>query len=202
MEAAPLSSIRVHRLRRLAAAAVESVARGLTEMVGDEVRVTALDIRRLSLTEVAETVRDHGREVVGVYLAGEGGMSGYLLLLVDLSAALTLSDVVLEQPPGTTTTLGELQLSALGEIGNVAGSFFLNSFADAAGQRLTISPPEVLRDVAGAVIHLALVDVASYTDEAIVIDAGFEHQSRGLVVWFLVFPHPLHLAGLLDREAA
>jgi chemotaxis protein CheC len=186
----------------LAAAAVESVARGLTEMVGAEVRVTTLDIRRLSLTDVAKTVRDHDREVVGVFLAGDGGMSGYVLLLVDLSVAFTLCDVVLEQSPGTTTTLGELQLSALGEVGNVAGSFFLNTFADAVGQRLAISPPAVLRDMAGAVIHLALVDVAAYTDEAVVIDAGFEHQSRGLVVWFLVFPHPLHLAGLLDREAA
>ena len=55
-------------------------------------------------------------------------------------------------------------------------------------------------------IRLALVDVATFTDEAIVIDDSFEHASRGLVVWFdpeRAYAHFL-LAGAAaeaDREA-
>jgi chemotaxis protein CheC len=202
MASARLSSIQAHRLRRLAGAAVKNVAIGLSEMFGADVRVAACDICTVPLDEVAAIAGDPDRELVGVYLACDGGMSGYLLVLLDLPVALTLCDVVLEQSSGTTMALGEMELSALGELGNVAGSFFLNTLADSVGGRLNISPPEVLRDKGGAVIRLALVDVATFTDEAIVIDASFEHASRGLVVWFLVFPHPFHLAELLDREAA
>ena len=191
------------RLQDLAGAAVGNVSRGLTEMFSADVVVTAMQVLALPLGEVGNLLGDPEMEVASVYLAAEGDVRGQMLLLMRYPTALELCDVLLEQPSGTTTELGEMEVSALGEVGNIVGSFFLNSIAEAQGLRLQVTPPGVFLDMAGAAINVALLEVAMYADEALVIDANFEHKGRHLPAWFLAFPEPNQLRELLaDRGAA
>jgi chemotaxis protein CheC len=147
-------------------------------------------------------IGDPEMEIAGVYLEAAGEIPGQMLLLMHLPTAFQFCDILLELPPGATQELGELEISALGEVGNIVGSFFLNSLADNVGLTLHITPPGIVCDMAGAAIDLALVGVAMYADEAIVIDANFEAQGRRLPAWFLVFPEPEHLQHILGLEAA
>jgi chemotaxis protein CheC len=190
------------RLAALVDAALTHVTAALTEMFGADVAVTAVHIRTVPLSEAGGLIGSPDLEVAAVYLGAAGELPGHLLLLMPLDAALALCDVLLEQPPGTTTALGEMEASALGEVGNIVGSFFLSSLADRSGLRMQVTPPGVFCDMAGAVISLALVEVAMYADEVIVIDAGFIHQGRHLPAWFLAFPDPSHLATVLARGGA
>ncbi len=197
-----LSAAEQARLTALVDTALRRVSEALTEMFGAAVAVTAVHIRSVPLAEAGGLVGSPEQEVAAVYLGAAGGLPGHLLLLMPLTAALELCDVLLEQPPGTTTALGEMEASALGEVGNIVGSCFLCSLADRSGLRMQVTPPGVFCDMAGAAISLALVEVAMYADEVIVIDAGFLHQGRHLPAWFLAFPEPAHLAAVLARGGA
>lgn len=185
------------RLQSLIHEALVHVSGGLTDMFGAEVVVRAMHVRTVPLAEVVSIVGSPEMEVAGAYLQSEGELPGHLLLMMPLSTAYNLCDVLLEQPAGTTTELGEMEASALGEVGNIVGSFFLNSIADRSGLRMQVTPPGVVNDMAGAVIDIALLDVAMYADEAVVIDATFEHGGRHWPAWFMAFPDPIHLAGLV-----
>ena len=202
MGALALEHDHLARLRRLASAAIANVSRGLTEMFSATVAVTALRVETVPLAAVPALLGDAELEVAAVYLVAEGDIPGHLLLVLALPSAYTLCDILLEQPAGATVDLGDLERSALGEVGNIVGSFFLNSIADDAGMRLTITPPGVVCDMAGAVINLALIEVAMSADEAVVIDANFEHAGERVPAWFLAFPDPDHLRRALDREVA
>jgi chemotaxis protein CheC len=190
------------RLAALVDAAMQRVTGALTEMFGATVTVTAVHIRAVPLAEAGVLIGNPELEVAAVYLGAAGELPGHLLLLMPLDAARELCDVLLEQPPGTTTTLGEMETSALGEVGNIVGSCFLCSLADRSGLRMQVTPPGVFCDMAGAAISLALLEVAMYADEVIVIDAGFLHQGRHLPAWFLAFPEPSHLAAVLAGGGA
>ncbi len=192
-----LTGVQQARLHELTAAAVMNVSRGLTQMFSADVVVTALRIETVPLHEVITMVGDPEMEVAGIYLMAEGDVSGHLLLLMRIPSAMELCDILLESPPGATQELGEMEISALGEVGNIVGSFFLNSMADSSGLRLQVSPPVVACDMAGALISAALTDVAMYADEALVIDANFEHRGRRLPAWFLAFPDPTMLPAML-----
>jgi chemotaxis protein CheC len=194
-----LSSAEQARLAALVDAALRRVTGALTAMFGADVAVTAVHIRTVPLAEAGGLIGSPEMAVVAVYLGAAGELPGHLLLLMPLAAALELCDVLLEQPPGTTTVLGEMEASALGEVGNIVGSCFLCSLADRSGLRMQVTPPGVFCDMAGAAISLALLEVAMYADEVIVIDAGFLHQGRHLPAWFLAFPEPSHLAAVLAR---
>jgi len=197
-----LSAAERARLAALVDAALQRVTGALTEMFGTAVTVTAVHIRTVPLAAAGALIGNPELEVAAVYLSAAGGLPGHLLLLMPLAAARELCDVLLEQPPGTTTTLGELEASALGEVGNIVGSCFLCSLADRAGLRMQVTPPGVFCDMAGAAISLALVEVAMYADEVIVIDAGFLYEGHHLPAWFLAFPEPSHLAAVLARGGA
>ncbi len=190
------------RLAALVDAAMQRVTGALTEMFGATVTVTAVHIRAVPLAEAGALIGNPELEVAAVYLGAAGELPGHLLLLMPLDAARELCDVLLEQPPGTTTTLGVMETSALGEVGNIVGSCFLCSLADRSGLRMQVTPPGVFCDMAGAAISLALLEVAMYADEVIVIDAGFLHQGRHLPAWFLAFPEPSHLAAVLAGGGA
>jgi chemotaxis protein CheC len=196
-----LSRPQMARLNELASAAVGNVSRGLTEMFSADVLVTAMHIRVVSLGEVGVLLGDPEMEVVAVYLRADGSIPANLLLMMEFPTALELCDILLELTSGTTEELGEMETSALGEVGNIVGSFFLNSLAEQVGMRLDISPPFVLQDMAGAAIGMALTEVAMFADEAVVIDANFEHRGRHLPAWFLAFPEPGHLRLALDAGA-
>jgi chemotaxis protein CheC len=192
----------LNKLRRLVNEAIENVSRGLTEMFGANVSVKAVHVRTVPLGEVGSLLGSPEAEVMAIYLGAEGDLPGHLLLLMPVQAAEALCDVLLEQPQGTTTEMGEMERSALGEMGNIVGSFFMNSLADRSGLRLMITPPGVFQDMAGAAIDLALTDVAMYADEAVVIDANFEHEGRHLPAWFLALPDPARLPAMLAGGAA
>lgn len=197
----PLSPQETARLHVLCDAAVENISHGLTEMFGATMRVTALNVRSVPLSQAGNLLGDPELEVIGIYLAAQGAFSAHLLLLLELPVARQLCDILLEQPPDATQALSDLDLSALAEMGNIAGSFFLNSLAENLDRRIMVTPPEVLHDMAGAAIATVLLDVAAATDAAIVIDAGIEHEGRRLPAWFLTFPQPDDLQELLRTPA-
>ncbi len=194
-----LSRPQMERLQELASAAVSEVSRGLTEMFSAMVSVTAMHVRMVQLSEVPSLVGSPELEVVAVYLVAEGEILSHLLLLMEYPTALELCDILLEQPAGVTEELGEMEESALGEVGNIVGSFFLNSLAENVGVHLPITPPIIAADMAGAAIGMALTEVAMFADEAVVIDANFEHQGRRLPAWFMAFPQPDQLRAALDK---
>ena len=196
-----LSPTEMNRLQTLAGAAVDQVSRGLTEMFSASVAVTALHISIRPLNAIIELLGDPELEAVSVYLAAEGDIPGHLLWRLPAPVAYELCDILLEQPAGTTGELGELELSALREVGNIVGSFFLNSLADDVGLCLHVTPPGVIQDMAGVAVDVALTEVAMYADEAVVIDANFEHRGRRLPAWFLAFPEPEALRRALTQGA-
>jgi chemotaxis protein CheC len=185
------------RLRALCNAAVENISRGLTEMFGATMRVTALDVRTVPLAQAGALLGDPELEIVGIYLGSQGLFAAHLLLVMAAPIAMQLCDILLEQPVGETVAFGEIESSALCEMGNVAGSFFLNALSESTGNTLMITPPVMLHDMAGAAIAAILLDVAATADETTTIDAGFEHEGRSLPAWFLTFPEPAQLHDLL-----
>jgi chemotaxis protein CheC len=197
-----LTDGQMERLRALSADALANVSRGLTEMFSADMSVVVDQVHAVPLNEVGGLVDDPELEVVVIHLMADGGIPAHLLVLMQVPTAMEMVDVLLEMLPGSTTELGEMEISALGEVGNIVASFFLNSLADSIGMRLDVSPPTVVSDMAGAAVDMALIEVAMFADEAIVMDAKFEYQGHTLPAWFLAFPDPAQLREALSLAVA
>lgn len=132
---------------------------GMSKMLGKEVKITCFDLKPFSPEDGYDMVGGPETTMVGVSLSVKEGARGHILLLYPPKVAFGLIDMLMGNDPDTTQEIGEMEASALCEVGNVVGSYFLNAIADDTGVRLLPTPPQVKMDAAESIIKVALEDV-------------------------------------------
>jgi chemotaxis protein CheC len=173
----------------VAASAVQSAANALSEMALREITAVSPEVRMVDLTHLSMVAGDPERAVVAVYLGIQGDIQGHILMAFSESMALGLVDMLMGQDEGTTTELGDLEISALAEAGNVAGSFFLTTIADWSGLTLPPTPPVVIHEMCGAILDTLAAELALQAhDQAMVIDAQFTCDGQVVDASFFMFP--------------
>ena len=105
------------------------------------------------------------------------------------------------KPRGTTTDLDEMRQAVLGEGGNVMGSQFLKTLADATGLDLRVSPPAVMMDMSASILDATLADLLSQTDEILILNTTFGTENHKINGKFLALPNPELQAKLFVRLA-
>lgn len=173
---------------------------GFSEFVGKDITITALDLKRVSVQRAADLVGGAEAEVVTIYLGITGGATGHIMLVYPPAVAFGLVDMLMDYTVGTTQELGEMEASALSEIGNITGSFFLNSLADNTGIRLMPSPPVVMVDMAGAILDVALADIMKDRDDLFAMEAAFNTDDRQIRGTLLILPTAEFLDVMLEQS--
>lgn len=161
---------------------------GLSEMTGHEIKVNSLDLRWLPANEAAVVLGGTEAPGIGIYLSINGDASGHLLLMLEPKVAFQLIDLQLDLMPGTTDQLGEIERCALEDIGNITGTFFLNTLADNANIMLMPSPPEVLVDSVKAIMDVPLGLIMEKEEKALVVKATFSADERQIDGSFMILP--------------
>jgi chemotaxis protein CheC len=161
---------------------------GLSQMVNRDFKISALNIEEVSLRNATNLIGKSEDKVIGVYLLFTGNTSGHILLAFQPKTAYELIDMAMGVPTGTTSNMGEMERSVLGEMGNIVGTFFLNGVADCVGLRLMPSPPAVVEDMAGALIDSVLAEAFDQNESLFVIKLLFSATGQEIEGRFLVLP--------------
>jgi chemotaxis protein CheC len=91
--------------------------------------------------------------------------------------------------------------SAISELGNIVGSAFVNALADHLNLVLHPSPPQLLHDMAIALVETVYAEVLSQGGDVVMMDAVFEDQKGRTAGLLIVAPDPVSLSAL-ERVAA
>ena len=176
------------KLLMVAQKGMTRAGQGLSEMTGTPVEVIAPSVSAVAINEVTNLVGSPDALNVGLYLSILGDLTGHIVLMFPYPSALSLVDALLELPTGTTVCLDEIGESALCEVGNLTGSFFLNALSDSTNFRLHPSPPAIATDMTEAILDTVLADLGQYGEEMVVIDTNFKQSEKAIQGFFLVFP--------------
>lgn len=184
--------------------AMANAITGLSGMLGAPIKVTSLGSRRIPVGETADLVGGREALTAGVYLGvqSEASGSGHMVIVYPPRTAYDLIDMLMDNPPGSTEELAEMEQSVLGEVGNVMGSQFLNTLSNYTGLDLRVTPPAVMMDMAGAVLDTALAELMGDGDDALVMDATFGTEDRQVHGKFLVMPTLILQGSLIERLIA
>ena len=176
-------------LQTLAEEGLENAAHGLSAFVGHEIKLTRPKVTMMPVAEVPSIMGGPETLAVGIYMAVDGDMDGHIILLLRRDDAAELVDLLLDQPPGTTTDLGPLERSALAEVGNLTGALFLNSVASLCGLTARPSPPAVMEDMVGAILDVVVVAVGAISEHIVAIETVFAKSDRHVEALFWVIPN-------------
>ena len=181
------------------------MTRGLSIISGRAISNGDPRIERVPISHVATHAGSPEEERVGIYLVMSGGLRGQTIIILPLTNALYLADLLMGDPPGTATELGEMERSALAEVGNLVVSAFLNTMAriktiraqnPKAPSLMRPSPPAVMVDMLGAILDVVVTPVAAVRDDLLIIEADFGDAQRTVqgCLWIIPDPAIEHLA--------
>ncbi|MEI2651308.1 MAG: chemotaxis protein CheC [Microthrixaceae bacterium] len=89
---------------------------------------------------------------------------------------------------------------ALGELGNLCGSFFLNSIAKTVGANFRPSPPAVMVDMVGAILDIVVATAGGVNEHVLLMHANFMDGARFVQTDFWVIPDMKALQELLSKK--
>ena len=197
-----MGSMTIGPWAELVSRGTENAMSGLSQMIGQEIEVTSFRLRRIPVADIPQMVGGPEAISVGIYLTVTGAADGHLMLIYDPRIAYAFVDLLLGQPIGTTSELGAMEESALAEMGNIIGAFFLSALADETGLTLLPSPPSVMADMAGALLDVVTADILLTQDDTFVAESSFQVAGQQVDGMFFVMPSEQLLEALVGASQA
>lgn len=172
--------------------AMRRVAHGLSEMINQPITGNMPRIKQIPIAQVGTNAGAPDAEMVGIYLRIESGLRGQAIMILPLTFALNLVDLVMANPRGSSLSLGMVERSALGEVGNLTLSYFLNAVSTLTGEggMLQPSPPVVMVDMLGAILSIIAAPAAFIGDSLLVIETIFQDVARSVWIRLWILPDP------------
>ena len=164
--------------------------RALSGLLGKEIGIHVPSVRTSTRADACDAVGGEETLVLGSYVAISGEVTGHVMLLFPVKRALACVDLMCGQPVGTSTDTDALAESAIGELGNIVGSAFINALADELNVVLHPSPPIVLHDMAIALVQSVYAEVLSQGGDVVMMDTVFEDKRGQIAGLLIIAPDP------------
>ena len=194
----PYNEMQLDALGELANIGAGNAATAMSQMLGDEVQLMVPRALALPLADAVDAAGEPDAIVTGVVLPLEELFDAFVLLLIPTDDAQTMCRMLGVQ---AGTEVGD---SALGEIGNILGTSYLNALASMTGLPLVPCPPELNTDLLAAIVASLLAHTAVETDTALLLDSELRLADEACSLSFMlittsafvnVLLAPLGLAG-------
>jgi chemotaxis protein CheC len=187
------SEIQLDALRELANIGSGTASTALSTMLGRSVDISVPNARALPFAEAVEAAGPQEQDVTGIVLGITGDMDGTVLLLVPPADADAMCRMLGVEPDD------EYALSALGEIGNVVGTSYINALAAMTGMEIEPTPPGTATDMLGAIVQSVLAGHAHAGDIALMLDSDLTVEGEDCSISFLLVPEQGGVDELLAR---
>jgi chemotaxis protein CheC len=183
----------VDRLRSIINLGFENAAKGLSSMIGTHLTFSIPQIRTIKIKDLPAILGGPENDAVGIYLEMEGELKGQIILVFPYLKALEIVDLIMEQDFGTTKKIEALERSALAEVGNLTGTFFMNSVANLVGLTCYPTPSTVIVDMVGAILDIIVTTMGKEQQDVLMFHTLFSVGDRQIPANFWIIPDALTL---------
>ena len=144
----------------------------LAQMLNCKVDMKVPQVRLLEFKDVGALIGGEEQIMAGIYLAVEGDITGSIMFLLGKDSArhlvTKLMGMALEGD-----AFGEMEMSALMEIGNIITGAYLNSLATITNLKIFPSVPSLCVDMAGAILSVPAIEFGTLGDKILLIQSQF-----------------------------
>lgn len=145
----------------------------LAQMLGCKVDMKVPQVKLLDFSEVGAVMGGEEQIMAGIYLLVEGDITGSIMFLLNENSARDLVAKLMGLPASAEGPLGEMELSALKEIGNIITGAYLNSLSMLTNMKIIPSVPAISIDMAGAILSVPAIEFGELGDKILLIQTQF-----------------------------
>lgn len=178
---------------------MDNASRAFSKTIKKGALIELVETKLVDISEITEEMNNDSREMIASVLQIQGGFQSKLLFMLPLDGALTIQDLYLGSPEGTSKEFDEYTEGTVQEIGNILASSISNSFAADFGSMLLPTPPQVVCDFAGAIFSTLVLEDGMCEDNILLIEAKFKLHKTEIDSYFFLLPDVKTLEESLNK---
>ncbi len=194
-----LDNLELDILREIGSIGTGNAANALSQLLNQEVRITLPEVRIMGYNESIEWIGGAEAITAGVLVQLGGEISGIMLSVQQIDFV----NLVLESMLGTSiedySQLGDLESSALVEVGNIMISSFIGALSALAGISIRPTVPGLTVDMQGAILAVPMAAYGGQSDFIMTIGGNFICNNRQVPCRILLSPDLRSLNFLLRK---
>lgn len=192
-----LNEFQLDALREVGNVGAGNAATALSQLTGQRIDLSVSKVCVLPTDAIAEFLGGSDSNVASVCLPVYGDVTGVVLVFFPLDQINELTRMIL---PNFTTLpgpdgLSDIEKSALRELGSILTGAYLGALFRFINIQILHGVPELVMDMAQAILDSVLVELEEKEDLAIVIESELIAQDKKMTSKFLLLPE----AGSLER---
>ncbi len=166
-------------------------ATALASMLGHEVNIQVPHAQFCEYEQICDILDGPENVVAGLLVGISDDLDGYILLVLSRNDAYELTKAIITQMGGEVDDTGEfneMQLSALKELSNILIGSYISAISSLTGLRIDASVPELVLDMAGAVLNLLVSAYGEYGDNVLFMETEFVENEHSIFGHFFLIP--------------
>lgn len=141
----------------------------IANMLGMKIDMNVPNIRLMEVSMLGRAVGEEDQTIVGIFLEVENDINGSMMFLLDIPSARYLVNKLMMQEVGEDVPFGEMELSALKEIGNIIAGSYLSALSSLTNLVIVPSVPYIAVDMAASILSVPAIEFGQYGDNALLI---------------------------------
>lgn len=183
-----MDEISIDILKELGNIGTGNAITSLSQMMGMPLAISAPSLRLAQVQEVYSQLAASQKVETGILVEMKGEVTGMFLFLIDENFTKVILDSLLGQSQRDILHLGELERSALSELGNVMCGSYIRALSTMMNVEIDVSIPSLCVDMGGAILSVPLARLMSKSTEILLIENQFQIDESPFVGRILFFP--------------
>jgi chemotaxis protein CheC len=185
---ASLSDMHLSVLKEIGNIGSGNAATSLSEMLNTPVGMNIPTVKILDVTDLATMLGGPENQVVGILFSLSKDFEGMMMFLTEKKFAHLVLNVLMNKEFDKFEDLGEMDLSAIKEVGNIMVSAYMRAISQMTNMSIALSPPSIAIDMVGALLNVPAVEIEKYGDKALFIQDGFINNDEQVTSYLLLIP--------------
>ncbi len=137
--------------------------------------------------------------VVGVLVQLSGELNGIMLYLQKMDFVKVILKSIIGKEINDYSDLGDLEMSALIEIGNIIISSYINAISTLTGITINLSVPSASVNMLGAILSVPMIEYGYETDKLMTIGGSFICEGEEVYSNLILLPDVHSLNFLMKK---
>jgi len=192
-----LNEMQKDALKEIGNICAGNAATALSQLLDKKISIVVPRILFMPIEDVPNAVGGADKLVVGLILRVLGDIPSHILFVFSQKDALALASFMTQKPVSDGKVITELERSALKEIGVILANAYIGALSAFVGMGLVPSVPELIADMAGAIVDYILIELSDVYKFALLVESEFCETSASIKGHFFLIPNAIGLEMIL-----
>jgi chemotaxis protein CheC len=167
-----------------------NAATALSQLLDRKISIVVPRILFLPIEEVPQAVGGDDKLVAGLMLRVLGDLPSNIIFIFSQRDAVILASMITGRQVTESTVITDLERSALKEVGVILANAYLGALGSFVGLGLVPTVPELIIDMAGAIVDYILIELSCKSEYALLVESEFQEPSASVKGHFFLIPNP------------